>query len=140
VFDDLVLDLKTRVHTAAIAAVWGSIAVVSVVAVLFFLCLGTFVWISQHYGWVAASFVLGGFFLIAAVISSFAFIVVRRGDNPPTSPVPTAQRAQWWLDPAVLTMGLQLGRSIGARRLIPVLLVGALGAGWIMSRSPATET
>jgi len=140
VFDDLVLDLKARVHTAAIAAVWGSIAAVSVVAVLFFSCLGTFVWTSQHYGWVAASFVLGGFFLIAAVISSLAFVVVRRGDNPPTSPVPTASRAQWWLDPAVLTIGLQLGRSIGARRLIPVLLVGALGAGWIMSRSPATET
>jgi hypothetical protein len=134
VFAELELELKTKVHTAALAAVWGSIAAVSVVSMFFFLFLGTFVWTSQHYDWVVASFVLGSFFLIAAGVSSYAFIVVRRGNIHPLSPLPTTQRVQWWLDPAVLGMGLQLGCTIGLRRIFPLLLVGALGAGWIMSR------
>jgi hypothetical protein len=138
VFAQLALDLKTKVHTAAFAAVWGSVAAVSVVSMFFFLCLGTFVWTSQHYDWVVASFVLGSFFLIAAGVSSFAFIVVRREYDHPPSPLPATQRAQWWLDPAVLGIGLQLGRTIGVRRILPVLLVGALGAGWIMSRPART--
>ncbi|HYN00450.1 MAG TPA: hypothetical protein VET25_11945 [Aestuariivirgaceae bacterium] len=57
-FAELELELKTKVHTAALAAVWGSIAAVSVVSMLFFLFLGAFVWTSQHYDWVVASFVL----------------------------------------------------------------------------------
>jgi hypothetical protein len=138
VFAELVTDLKTKVHTAAFAAVWGSVAAASLVSMFFFLCLGTFVWTSQHYDWVVASFVVGGFFLIAARVSSCAFIVVRRGYNHPPSPLPTAQRVQWWLDPAVLGMGLQLGRTIGVRRILPVLLVGALGTGWIMTRPTRT--
>jgi ElaB/YqjD/DUF883 family membrane-anchored ribosome-binding protein len=35
-----------------------------------------------------------------------------------------------------VVLGFLFGvRTIGARRLLPVLLVGALGTGWIMSRS-----
>jgi hypothetical protein len=59
----------------------GSIAAISVVSMLFILCLGTFVWTSRHYDGVVASFVLSGCFLIAAVGGSLAFIVVRRGYN-----------------------------------------------------------
>jgi hypothetical protein len=138
VFAELVTDLKTKAHTAAFAAVWGSVAAASLVSMFFFLCLGTFVWTSQHYDWVVASSVLGGFFLIAAGVSSIAFIIVRREYNHPPLPLPTTQRVQWWLDPAVLGMGLQLGRTNGVRRILPVLLVGALGTGWSMSRPTRT--
>ena len=82
---------------------WGSIAAVSVVAMFFFLCLGTLVSTGQHYGWMVASFGLGGLFLIAASFSSLAFIVVRRGDNHPTSPAPTAQRS---------SMGTQINETL----------------------------
>ena len=139
-FAELATDLKTKAHNAAFAAVWGSIAAVSVVSMLFFLCLGTFVWTSQHYDWVVASLVLGGFFLIAAVVSSFAFIVVLRGSNCPPSALPATRRVQWWLDPALLGMGLQLGRTMGARSTLLVLVVGALGVGWILSHPANTES
>ena len=133
-FAELTADVRAKVRNAAFTAVWGSIAAVSVVSTVFFLCLGTFVWTSQHYDWVVASFVLGGFFLIAAGVSSLAFIVVRRGYDHPDAPSASTRRVQWWLDPAVLGMGLQLGRTMGARSTLLVLVVGALGAGWIMSR------
>jgi hypothetical protein len=134
VFAELATDLKAKVRNAAFTAVWGSIAAASVVSMVFFLCLGTFVWTAQHYDWVVASFVLGGFFMIAAGVSLFAFTVVRRGYSHPDAPLASARRVQWWLDPAVLGMGLQLGRTMGARSTLLVLVVGALGAGWIMSR------
>jgi hypothetical protein len=48
-----------------------------------------------------------------------------------------------WLDPRMLGVGLQLGRSIGLRRLIPLIGVGLLAAGlakeWAGSGKPDVD-
>jgi hypothetical protein len=48
-----------------------------------------------------------------------------------------------WLDPKYLGVGMQIGRAIGWRRLVPLAAVGILAAGiakeWIGRNRPADE-
>jgi hypothetical protein len=42
-------------------------------------------------------------------------------------------------DPMLLAAGLQVVRAIGVKRLIPILAVGGLALGFLMSRGAANE-
>ena len=90
---------------------------------------GTFIWTSQHYDWVVASFVLVAILLIVALVSAIAFVVVRRGYNNPPLALQVPQRTQWWLEPAVLATGLDLGRTIGIRRILPCFSLAHWASG-----------
>ena len=46
---------------------------------------------------------------------------------------------EWWQDPAILLTGLQVVRTIGFRRLLPILAVGAVVAGVAISRLPGED-
>jgi hypothetical protein len=69
-------------------------------------------------------------FLIAASFSSLAFIVVRRGDNHPTSPAPTAQRSSMGTPINETLVNDIAGRDFIAQQRNAVL-VGWTGTGKI---------
>ena len=45
-----------------------------------------------------------------------------------------------WFDPATLGIALQLGRSIGLRRIAPLAAAGVLAAGWRRNGSATGRT
>jgi hypothetical protein len=44
------------------------------------------------------------------------------------------RKAQWWLDPTVLAIGLEAAKALGPRRIASLAVLGALVAGIMLNR------
>jgi hypothetical protein len=112
------------VSDAATLAGWGvAVAIPTVVAFVFFV-MAAFVWAEQHYGTVEAALLLGAIFLlIAGSILLAAWVYHRRSREH--EQVATASSPPLWKDPAILSVGIELVRIVGIRRIIPVIALGA---------------
>ncbi len=141
----LALSAQTRAGLSADIVIWGVVAAVALTLATIFLSTAAFVWLSHRYGITVASLVLGIFFLLVALISLFACVLVRRRN---------IQRAQReleirkaanadLLDPKLLAVGYEIGEAVGWRRLASVAAVGLLAAGvaseWTGRRRRAEE-
>jgi len=132
VLDELlrILRAKTGVSTG-----WLILCIVVVVAALIatiFLCSAGYIWLAQRYGSLEASLSLGGGFLFVALASIVACVIVRRRTMAQAR---AAGMRNWWADPRVMAAGLELGRTIGWKKLVPLAVVSVLAAGLTRSRA-----
>jgi hypothetical protein len=126
----IALSAKARTGFGPALIVWCAIALVALVLALVFFCTAGFVWLASRYDGVTAGLILGGGFLILAILAAFAGWLTRR-HNIAQARLELAARSQQsgWLDPKLLTVGLEIGRTIGWRRLATLAAVAVLAAG-----------
>lgn len=130
-FGGLFGDVKERLGATLRTIAWGTIAAVAAVAALFFFAIAAYVWLAHNYGTVAASLVMAGFFLLVAIIAAAVVAGINSGLRRRRRR--QADRASMIRDPMLLATGLQLARGLGAKRLVPLVLLGSLAAGWLLS-------
>jgi hypothetical protein len=101
-----------------------------------FLCAAAFVFVLQRYGLIEACLAGAGVFFVVALIAAGGYLVQQRQRQAKArvaektkSPFQTALA-----DPMVVAAGLQVVRSIGIKRLIPILAIGGLALGFLVSR------
>jgi hypothetical protein len=133
------LDLKDKLESTLRATMWGVIAASAAVATMFFLCVAVFVWTGQNYGPVTACLVLAVIFLFITTGAAISLLAIRRGQAQRAVARKAAASEKWWLEPAVIAAGLQVGRIVSARPVVPLLVLVILLAGWMLNRSPAAE-
>lgn len=136
------LDLTLKaVIAGAIFAFAGVAAFVSALVVLF-------LWTMQTYGvmqaWAAIAAVFGAIALLALIallVSGRRRRALAREAEERLAKAEAEKKRQpeWWQDPTMLLTGLQIVRTIGFRRLLPILAVGAVVAGVVLSRQTAGE-
>lgn len=116
--------LSRAASDAAKLAGWGiAVAIPTAVAFVFFL-VAAFVWAEENYGTVEAALLLGAIFLlIAGSILLAAWLYYRRSREH--EQVAAASSPPLWKDPAILSVGIELVRIVGIRRIIPVIALGA---------------
>jgi hypothetical protein len=126
----IALSAKARTGFGPALVVWSAIALVALVLALVFFCTAAFVWLASRYDGITAGLILGGGFLILAILAAFAGWLTRR-HNIARARLELATRSQQsgWLDPKLLTVGLEIGRTIGWRRLATLAAVAVLAAG-----------
>jgi uncharacterized membrane protein YqjE len=118
---------------AAVAAVAGSITLV-------FLCAAAFVFVLQNYGLIEACLAGAAIFFLIAVIA-VAIYAIRRNTIKKRAAQKTRATAQNFLaDPMVVAAGLQLARTVGIKKLIPILAIGGLALGLLAGRRDRDET
>ena len=128
-------DFKARVNVALRTAAWAAVAAFAgAVAVLFF-CVALFAWLAQQYGSITSGLVLGGIFLLLALITGVICMAVRR-KRTRTQARQAAAGSNWWQDPALLLAGLQIVRMIGVRRIVPIAIIGGIAAGILSGQKP----
>ncbi len=128
-------DFKARFNVALRTAAWAAVAALAgAVAVLFF-CIALFAWLAQQYGSITAGLVLGGIFLLIALIIGVICMAVRQ-KRARTQARQAAASSNWWQDPALMLAGLQIVRMIGVRRLVPIAIIGGIAAGILSSQKP----
>lgn len=108
------------------------IAALAAVTAFAFLCVAAYAWLASHYGSVYAALIVAGFFILIAVIAVLLAAMVRRRarERAILERAAHAHAGSWLLDPRMLTTAVQVGRSLGWQRLVPVVLVGFLAAQW----------
>ena len=127
--------LKAQVRTGLSAAVltWAIIAAAAAVGALIFLLIALFVWLAQLYGALIAAVALGCAFVLIALIALAVALMTRRS-NMERARLELAARSSNWLDPKLMTVGVQIAQQIGWRRLVSLvgvaLLAGGLAREW----------
>ena len=136
----LTREVKEKLGHTLNAVVSGAIAAAALTAAVLFLALGTFLWAERAYGAITAAFVLGGFFLLIALATWAAYFAIRRraAERERLAAAAEAEAGkQWWLDPVVIATALQLVRTVGITRLIPIVALGAVAAEHFLGRPKA---
>ena len=125
----IALNAKARTGFGPALVVWFLVALVSLALALGFFCAAAFVWLASRYDGATAGLILGGGFLVLALLAAFAAWLTRR-HNIAQARLELAARSQsGWLDPKLLTVGLEIGRTIGWRRIATLAAFGVLAAG-----------
>jgi hypothetical protein len=138
---ELTFKSKTGLGTGALT--WGLIAILGAAATLVLLIIAGFVALAERYGSLIAALALGGLFLLITVIAVACCLASQRTTAAGATLALAARSQAPWLDPRYLGVGMQIGRAIGWRRLVPLAAVGVLAAGlakeWIGRSQPAGE-
>lgn len=103
-----------------------------------FLCAAAFVFVLERYGLIQACLTGAGVFFIATLLAAMSYAIHKRKTPPPKPVEPTKSTIQTALsDPMVLAAGLQIVRTIGVKRLVPILAIGGIALGLLASRNAA---
>lgn len=129
------MELKDRFDTGLRTLIWAAIAVVAAAVAIGLVSAAAFIWIDARLGPIWACLVLGGAFLVIVLIAAIAINAIRRRQARLV-----AERKQTaaalWRDPAVLALGLRIGRALGLRqKTIPLVVLGAFLIGLVLSGS-----
>jgi hypothetical protein len=127
-------ELKARVDAALKIAVAGAIAAAAAVAAFVCFAAVLFLWVLEQYGLIEAWLALAALFAIVALIGVLLAVTARRRWPRPGSR-DTATVLRWLQEPAVVVAGLRTVQALGPRRLLPLILIGGVAAGFVMSRA-----
>jgi hypothetical protein len=153
VFSGYIDEFRVRLDLTLKSIVAG--AVVAFAGTAAFICglVVLFLWVLQTYGLIYAWASVAAVFGVIALIALIPFVSANRRRSAIARKVEErvakaeAERIEkkkhepeWWQDPATLLTGVQLVRTLGLKRMLPVLAIGAVIAGFVMSRQSAGET
>ena len=133
---DVVLSVqsKTGVTTAFVA--WLCIVALAAFTAFVFLCVAGYDWLALRYDSVTAGLIMAAIFVAVAVIAAVVSALVRRRvrERAILARAAKANATPWLLDPRVLGVAMEAGRSLGWERIVPVALLGFLAAQWARER------
>jgi hypothetical protein len=129
---DLTLAVQSKSGLDSTVLVWMAIIAFGALMAFVFLCVTGYAWLTEELGGVIAGLVMTGFFLLVALIAALASSIARRRtrERAILARAAHAHAPSWLLDPRLLSVGLQAGRSIGWQRIIPLALLGIMAAQW----------
>ena len=138
----MIEDLKESTGTTMRLASLAAAAAVGLFITTSFLCAAAFVFVFDRYGLVPACLTGAAIFFVVTLMAAASYLVRKReiqkrvaqAAQAPRSPVQSALA-----DPMLLATGLQLVRTIGLKRLLPILAVGGLALGFLASRQSVSD-
>ena len=138
-FGSLIDDLKAKVDGMLKLAVAGAIAASAAVVAFMCFTVALFLWMQEIYGTLEAWLAIGACFAALAMLGGIFMIVLRRRTHPVKAATVRAEEpsmiARLLQEPAVLLTGLQILRLVGARRILPLVILGAVAGGLMLNRN-----
>jgi hypothetical protein len=131
-------EVKGRLDAGVKALIWGVIAASAAAAAVGLLCAALFIWIDGRFGPIWACVALAGVFLLVVCIAIAVIVSIRRRQARMLA-VRRQSAATLLRDPEVLTLALQVGRTLGFKRALPLALLGAFLVGVVLSRSASRD-
>lgn len=112
--------------------IWLGLAALAALTAFAFLCVAAYTWLASLFGSVYAGLIVAGFFVLAALFAALAAALARRRarERAILERAARAHAGSWLLDPRLLATAMQIGRTLGWQRLVPVALLGFLAAQW----------
>ncbi len=129
---DMVLAVQTRTGITTSFIVCLAIVVFAAMTAFAFLCVAAYDWLSLQMGSVYAGLVMAAIFVVIAIIGLIIGLSARRRarERAILERAARAHAPSWLLDPKILATAVQVGRSLGWQRVIPLALVGFMVAQW----------
>jgi hypothetical protein len=126
------LAIQARTAMNMTAVVWMVVMALAVLMAFLFLCISGYDWLSQRYGNVTAGLIMTGIFIAIAIVAAVTSALIRRQvrQRAILARAARAHSPSWLLDPRLLNAAVQVGRSAGWQRIVPIALVGIMVAQW----------
>jgi len=101
-----------------------------------FLCVAGYDWLAPQLGILDAALIMTGVLVAIAVLGAIVCALLRRRarERAIVERAARAQASSWLLDPKNLATAMQIGRSMGFERIMPIALLGILAAQWARDR------
>jgi hypothetical protein len=127
---ELQLQAKSGLNSALV--VGALIGLLSAAVTFVFLLVAAFVWLARRFDPLVAGLVLGGIFLLITIFAVGYALWSQRRTAQRARLALASRRSASWLDPKLLAGALEVSRTIGLRKMIPLLAIGVLAAGAAM--------
>ena len=124
----LQLTAKARTGLSTAVVVFALIAAIAAAAALVFFAVAAFIWLAEQYSELTAALVLGLFFLLIAILAALGALIAQHRTSARAKLALEARSQSPWLDPGTIGMLFQIGRTIGLRRIAPLVAAGFLAA------------
>ncbi|UZE52306.1 hypothetical protein [Rhodopseudomonas sp. P2A-2r] len=146
-FQRMIEDFKSGTGTAVRMTSLAAAAGFALFVTLAFLSAAAFMAVLQKYGPVEACLTVAGIFLVISLIVAAVYTNKKRQAEIRAAAAAAAAReaaksaaSSILADPMLLAAGLQLVRAVGLKKLIPLLAVGGVALGFLMSRNTAASS
>ena len=129
---ELTLSIQAKNGASLAVVAWMGVIALALFTAFIFLCVSGYQWLSLRYGGVTAGLIMAGIFVAIAVIAAIICALVRRRvrERAILARAAKAHAPPWLLDPRILGVAVEAGRSLGWQRLIPIALLGFMAAQW----------
>ena len=136
-FQRLIEDFKDSTGTALRLTSLAAAAALALLVTTGFLCAAAFVFVLREYGPVQACLTGAAIFFVVTLIAAGCYMarkrqIEARAEQAARMAKSTAQTVL--ADPMMVAAGIQVVRAIGIKKLIPILAVGGLALGFLVSR------
>ena len=136
-FQRLIDDFKDSTGTALRLTSLAAAAALALFVTTSFLCAAAFILVLDKYGPVPACFTGAAIFFAVTLITAISY-AVRKNQIKVRAEQAARSTAQTLLaDPMLVAAGIQVVRAIGIKKLIPILAIGGVALGFMMSRGAA---
>ena len=133
-FQRLIDDFKDSTGTALRLTSLAAAAAVALLVTTSFLCAAAFVFVLQKYGPVYACLTGAGIFFVVTMIAAISYMVRKRQIETRVKETTKSAAQTMLADPMLVAAGIQVVRAIGIKKLIPILAVGGIALGFLVSR------
>jgi hypothetical protein len=125
------LELQAQAKTGLSSGlfVWALLAVVFGVVTFGFTLVTAFIWLADRYEPLIAALALVGFFLLVTIIAAVCALWRHRKTIERAELALAARRSAALLDPGLLAGAVQVSRTLGARKLVPLVAIAVLAIG-----------
>jgi hypothetical protein len=130
---EVTLAIQARSGASPTLFVCAAIAALAALTAFTFLCVAGYDWFAIQFGSVFAALLMSAIFAVVAVIASVIGAMARQRARQRAilEQAARARARSGVLDPKLLTLAVQVGRSGGWQRAIPVALFGFMAAQWL---------
>ena len=129
---DVKLAVQTRTGITTSFIVWLAIVAFAALTAFVFLCVAAYDWLALQIGSVQAGLAMAAIFVVIAILGLIICLLARRRarERAILERAARAHAPSWLLDPKILATAVQVGRSLGWQRAIPLALVAIMAAQW----------
>ena len=138
-FQRIVDDFKESTGAALRLTSLAAAAALALFITTAFLCAAAFILVLERYGPVEACFTGPAIFFVVTLIAAGSYMARKRQVKLRAQAAAKSVAQTMLADPMVVAAGLQIVRSIGIKKLIPLLAVGGLALGLMATRSHAAD-
>ena len=139
-FQRLIDDFKDSTGSALRLTSLAAATAMALLVTTSFLCAAAFVFVLDKYGPVEACLTGAAIFFLVTLIAACCYMVRKNQIRVRAERTAKSAAQSMLADPMLVAAGIQVVRAIGVKKLIPILAVGGLALGLMMSRGQSAAS
>jgi hypothetical protein len=129
---EIALSIQARNGLNSAVIAWTAVLALAAFAAFVFLCVAGYTWLALRFDAVIAGLIMAGIFVVIALFAALIAALVRQRvrERAILARAAKAHAPSWLLDPKLLGIAVEAGRSLGWERILPVAVLGFVVAQW----------